>query len=95
MAQIAQVGCHSNLNMTGEGKSRCEVTVFVQRINSGAQEADLTGKKVGGCMWLEQQSSPLGNVRVNKNLLVSVCLLFQFLNAEYSFFRRHILKVNV
>ena len=41
--------------MTGEEekkkkkKSRCEVTVCVQRINSGAQEADLRGKKVGGC----------------------------------------------
>lgn len=55
MAQIAQVGCHGNLNMTSEGKSRCEVSVFVQRINSGAREADLRGMKVGGCMWLEQQ----------------------------------------
>lgn len=58
VAQIAQVGCHGNLNMTGKGKSGCEVTVFVQRINSGAREADLRGKKVGGCMWLEQQSFP-------------------------------------
>ena len=63
MAQIAQVGCHGNLNMTGGGKSRCEVTVVVQRINSGAQEADLGGLKVGGCKWLEQQLFPFSNVR--------------------------------
>lgn len=67
MAQIAQVGCHCNLNMSRGGKSWCEVTVFVQRINSGALEADLRGNDGG---WLQvvrtTQSFPSRNVRGNE-----------------------------
>lgn len=57
VAQIAQVGLSLQSKYDRPGKSRCELSVFVQRINSVAQEADLRGNG----RWVgEQQSSPPG-----------------------------------